>query len=180
MAQSSTDDSIFLALQGFILRTSPLSHCNTPILWWDFSRLHLKNYMAQLASNYDFLISASARITGMSQEHLTSSDYLKAWILMDLPSGCTAEHLSLNRGIRMAIIKKMRRNLPVAHSWNASYLKGWYMTSGGLMFQTTTTAYSGKIHLENNDSSVDKSYCLKGRRPALQEWRPVVQPHSSY
>jgi hypothetical protein len=72
--------------------------------------------MAGLASNYDFLISASARITGMSQEHPTSSDYLKAWILMNLPSGCTAEHLSLNTGIRMAIIKKMRRHLPVAHS----------------------------------------------------------------
>jgi hypothetical protein len=72
--------------------------------------------MARLASNYDFLISDSARITGMSQEHPTSSDYFKAWILMDLPSGCTAEHLSLNRRIRMGIIKKMRRHWPVAHS----------------------------------------------------------------
>jgi hypothetical protein len=77
--------------------------------------------------------------------------------------------------IRMAIIKKKKRHLPVAQLWNASYLKDWYMTSGGLMFQTTTTWCSEKIHLDNNESNMDKSYCLKARRPALLEWRPVVQ-----
>jgi hypothetical protein len=61
----------------------------------------------------------------------------------------------------MGIIKKMRRHWPVAHSWNACYLKGWYMTSGGLMFQTTTT---GKFW----ENSPQKQWQHRGQKLLLK------------
>jgi hypothetical protein len=75
------------------------------------------------------LISASweARNTGISHQHPVYSDYLKTWIITNLPCGYTVQHSrppAFRTEVRMGIIKKLRGQASVTHQCNPSFLKG--------------------------------------------------------
>jgi hypothetical protein len=130
-------------------------------------------------------ISASweARNTSVSHQHPVYSDYLKTWIITNLPCGYTVQHSrppAFRTEVRMSIIKKLRGQASVTHQCNPNFLKGQCLRSGGLTFQTSPPWESGRPHINITTATWTANVAEWVEWLLLQPWSPEVKPQSSY